>query len=129
MPDFESPLGKPSAGTPGSKPTVPEEAVQVAADELEEAFKNVRFRFWTCINKAHRYVTWNGDVASCDTCGLTSEMTRKRDVLVRADERCKVADQIAAEIDAAGEKDKEFHYRAAMRRAAYIARQIGEARA
>lgn len=44
----------------------------------------------------------------------------------RADERRKVAEEIATEIEAAGEKDEEFHYRAAMSRAAYIARQIGD---
>ncbi|MET9339251.1 hypothetical protein [Nonomuraea sp. NPDC003804] len=46
----------------------------------------------------------------------------------RAQARQEVAEEIAAEIDAAGEKDEEFHYRAGMSRAAYIARQIGEAR-
>lgn len=34
-------------------------------------------QFWACLNKEHRTVTWNGDVATCDTCGLTSEMTRR----------------------------------------------------
>jgi hypothetical protein len=30
---------------------------------------------WACLNPAHQEVTWTGDVARCDTCGLTSEMT------------------------------------------------------
>lgn len=38
---------------------------------------SARVQFWTCLNKAHRTVTWNGDVATCGTCGLTSEMTRR----------------------------------------------------
>jgi hypothetical protein len=36
-----------------------------------------RILFWTCLNKDHKHVTWTGDVATCDTCGLTSEMTAR----------------------------------------------------
>ena len=46
---------------------------------------------------------------------------------IRADERRKVAEEIAATIDTAGEKAKAYHYKAAMSRAARIARERGEA--
>lgn len=106
---------------------IPEEAdTRMSADDLEEAFKNVRFRFWTCLNKAHRYVTWNGDVASCDTCGLTSEMTAKRDSLVREHERRKVAGRIAAAIEAVDPVEWALAGQHAGHDAARIARQIGE---
>ncbi|TMS00151.1 hypothetical protein [Nonomuraea basaltis] len=112
-------------------PDLPEEAVQAAADDLEEAFKNTPYRFWTCINKTHKYVTWTGDVASCDTCGLTSEMTGKRDVLVRADERRKTAEEIAAAIEARRcPMDRKFCTDCVCRpEDAALARQLGEARA
>jgi hypothetical protein len=106
---------------------IPQEAVQAAdGDELMDMLKNVRVQFWTCLNKAHMYVTWTDDVASCDTCGLTSEMTRKRDALVRAHERSRVAEQIAAAIEQA----TPFHWTRSHARAwaARLARQIGEAR-
>ena len=42
---------------------------------------------WTCLNKDHKHVTWTGDVATCDTCGLTSEMTARFARAVQAYER------------------------------------------
>lgn len=39
------------------------------------ALEGAPIQLWTCLNPAHRTVTWTGDVACCDTCGLTSEMT------------------------------------------------------
>ena len=48
---------------------------------LWSALKDVRVQFWTCPNDEHRMVTWTGDVASCDSCGMTSEMTAR---LIRA---------------------------------------------
>ena len=78
---------------------IPAEAEQTVADDLMEAFASVPFRFWTCLNKTHKDVTWNGDVASCDTCGLTSTMKDAWTRLVRTDERRKVADEIRALAD------------------------------
>jgi hypothetical protein len=49
--------------------------------ELLDALKDVRIQFWTCPNEDHKHVTWTGDVAACDTCGMTSEMTGR---LIRA---------------------------------------------
>ena len=43
--------------------------------ERLNALEGARMQFWTCLNPDHRTVTWVGDVASCDTCGLTSAMT------------------------------------------------------
>ncbi|MEV8638952.1 hypothetical protein AB0395_45590 [Streptosporangium sp. NPDC051023] len=64
--------------------------------DLLELFANLRVRFWACLNKAHKDVTWTGDVASCDTCGLTSEMTGRYRELVRQHERREVVRQIRA---------------------------------
>jgi hypothetical protein len=36
-----------------------------------------KIMFWTCLNDDHKHVTWTEDVATCDTCGLTSEMTAR----------------------------------------------------
>ena len=52
-----------------------------------EMLGNLRIRFWTCLNPAHNTVTWNGDVASCNTCGLTSEHTIEFAERVRENER------------------------------------------
>ena len=49
--------------------------------ELLEALKDVRVQFWACPNEDHKRVTWTGDVAACDSCGMTSEMTAR---LIRA---------------------------------------------
>lgn len=37
----------------------------------------VRVQFWKCLNPAHDIVAWEDGVATCATCGLTSEMTRR----------------------------------------------------
>lgn len=55
---------------------------------------NARVQFWTCLNDDHRHVTWHGTTAVCDTCRLTSDMTREYDAAVRAHERRRVADHI-----------------------------------
>ncbi|WP_084965272.1 hypothetical protein [Thermoactinospora rubra] len=47
--------------------------------------------------------------------------------LLAAHIRRETAQQIAEAIDTAGEKAKAYHYKAAMDRAAKLARQIGEA--
>ena len=52
-----------------------------------ELLGNVRIQFWICLNDSHRTVTWTGNVASCDTCGLTSEMTARFATDVRDYER------------------------------------------
>lgn len=49
--------------------------------ELLDALKDVRVQFWTCPNEDHKHVTWTGDIAACDTCGITSAMTGR---LIRA---------------------------------------------
>lgn len=46
-----------------------------------DALQGVQVQFWTCPNEAHGRVTWTGDAAVCDTCGMTSEMTGR---LIRA---------------------------------------------
>lgn len=51
-------------------------ATPADVDELEEAFSQARVRFWRCLNRQHRIVDWAGAVATCRTCGLTSEMTK-----------------------------------------------------
>lgn len=62
------------------------------------------------------------------TVAVFCSLLARKDAAARADERRKTAEEIAEAIEAVGEKDKEFHYRAGMSMAAYIARQIGEAR-
>ncbi|SFK92246.1 hypothetical protein SAMN05216275_14144 [Streptosporangium canum] len=64
--------------------------------DLLELFANLRVRFWTCLNQAHKAVTWTGDLASCDTCGLTSEMTSRYRELVRQHERREITRHIRA---------------------------------
>lgn len=46
-------------------------------EDIRKAIERTPIQFWTCLNRDHQTVTWNGDVASCDTCGLTSEMTQR----------------------------------------------------
>jgi hypothetical protein len=49
--------------------------------------------FWTCMNRDHAdtgTVTWEGEVARCDVCGLTSDATRRWLGLVREDERQRI---------------------------------------
>lgn len=46
-------------------------------DDVREAINRTPIAFWTCLNSDHDAVTWNGDIATCDTCGLTSEMTQR----------------------------------------------------
>ena len=58
---------------------------------------DAKIMFWTCLNKDHKHVTWTGDVATCDTCGLTSEMTARFARGVQKWER----ERIAGEIDPA----------------------------
>ena len=48
---------------------------RIRTPEWLSALEGARMQFWTCLNPAHRTVTWSADVASCDTCGLTSAMT------------------------------------------------------
>ncbi|GAA4209560.1 hypothetical protein GCM10022252_76260 [Streptosporangium oxazolinicum] len=63
--------------------------------DLPEELAEAPVQFWTCLNRDHKTVTWQGDIASCGECGLTSDMTRRRDKLVaervRADERTHIA--------------------------------------
>ncbi len=44
--------------------------------EWPGALLNAPVQFWMCINPAHGSVTWEGDVATCPDCGVTSEMTK-----------------------------------------------------
>jgi hypothetical protein len=46
-------------------------------DDIRKAIERTPIQFWMCLNRDHQTVTWSGDVASCDTCGLTSEMTQR----------------------------------------------------
>ncbi|MDP4501034.1 hypothetical protein [Nonomuraea turcica] len=59
-------------------------------DELMATLGNARIQFWTCPNPAHRTVTWHGDVATCDQCGLTSTMTRRKYAVVREVEQKRI---------------------------------------
>lgn len=92
---------------------------------IPEEVLNAPVTFWTCLNRAHETVTWDGDVASCDTCGLTSQMTQRRAALIRADERRKVAEEIAVAIEAVDWVEWALAGQHAGRDAARIARQIG----
>lgn len=58
--------------------------------EFPAELLNAPVRFWICINREHKNVTWDGDVATCPDCGLTSEMTKRYAALVRV----MVADKI-----------------------------------
>jgi hypothetical protein len=63
--------------------------------------------FWMCMNRDHAdtgTVTWEGEVARCGVCGLTSDMTRRWLTLVREDERQRVVHYLAglAALDAEG---------------------------
>jgi len=56
---------------------------------------DAKIMFWTCLNEDHKYVTWTGDVATCDTCGLTSEMTARFARDVQRWERERIASEIS----------------------------------
>lgn len=60
--------------------------------EWPDALLNTRVRFWMCINRDHQSVTWDGDVATCPDCGVTSEMTKAYGRRVR--------EQVAKELEA-----------------------------
>jgi hypothetical protein len=87
---------------------IPQEAAQAAIDGVD-----------------HEYVERRGFDRNAARAALAAALP----VLaadIRADERRKTAEEIAAEIEAGGEKAKAYHYKAAMGRAARIARQAGE---
>ena len=66
---------------------------------LLDALQGVQVRFWTCPNKDHSRVTWTGDVASCDSCGMTSVMTARLIRAAAAYERERIV-QLAIDHDA-----------------------------
>lgn len=68
----------------------------VAEKEFPGELLNARVQFWMCINPEHEFVTWDGDVATCPDCGITSEMTKKYAARVER----QVREQAAMEIDA-----------------------------
>lgn len=41
-------------------------------DGLCELLEGVRIKFWACHNGCHGYVSWEGDLATCQDCGATS---------------------------------------------------------
>jgi hypothetical protein len=63
--------------------------------------------FWTCLNEEHKRVTWTGDVAACDTCGLTSEMTARFARGVQAYERERIV-TLARECGAGYTSDRDL---------------------
>jgi hypothetical protein len=64
-------------------------------DDVRRAVERAPIQFWTCLNHDHKFVTWTGDVARCDDCGLTSEMTNEWMRLVRAAALREAADEAA----------------------------------
>lgn len=46
-------------------------------DDFWAGLPPIAVRFWKCLNPDHGTVRWDGDVAVCTDCGLTSEMTRR----------------------------------------------------
>lgn len=87
-------------------------------NEAMDALAKVRVSFWTCLNPAHRTVDWADNVATCRACGLTSEMTGRRQRLIERWTRERVAAAIEETIDA----DVPGTYEAGLSRAAEIAR-------
>ncbi|GAA3172697.1 hypothetical protein [Nonomuraea roseoviolacea] len=63
----------------------------MTGDDLMAALGRAPIQFWTCPNPAHLDVTWTGDVATCDTCQLTSEMTGRKYAIARQIERERIA--------------------------------------
>ena len=51
--------------------------------DLPEEVLNAPVRFWMCLNREHKNVTWESDVATCPDCGLTSEMTNRYATVLR----------------------------------------------
>lgn len=41
--------------------------------DLPAGSDRVRVKFWSCPDRSHRFVEWNGDIATCPTCGSTNE--------------------------------------------------------
>lgn len=54
-------------------PTTPAEPLGAV---LEELLGSLPARLWHCLQPDHRNVDYDGDVARCPDCGLTSDMTR-----------------------------------------------------
>lgn len=52
---------------------------------------NARVRFWMCINREHKSVVWDDDVARCPDCGVTSKMTTRYRETIRTFERERIA--------------------------------------
>ena len=71
--------------------------------ELPEELLNAPVRFWMCINREHKTVTWDGNVARCPDCGVTSEMTKRYAAVLRImlAEKIEAAERELAETDPA----------------------------
>ena len=41
-------------------------------EDVWEYLGRQRIKFWACPIDSHRYVTWDGPVATCDTCGRSN---------------------------------------------------------
>lgn len=67
--------------------------------DLPDELLNARVRFWMCINRDHKSVTWEGDVATCPDCGITSDMTRAYAQRVRARCREEIEREVSADLD------------------------------
>ena len=46
--------------------------------ELPEEFLNCRFKFWTCPECIAPFIDWDGNVATCQSCGLTNVQHKQR---------------------------------------------------
>lgn len=70
-----------------------------AMPELPAEIANAPVRFWMCINPDHRSVVWDGDVATCLDCGVTSDMTARYAKVVRGHERSLIANGFRRQAD------------------------------
>jgi hypothetical protein len=60
--------------------------------ELFEEILNAPVRFWMCINREHKSVAWDGDVATCPDCGVTNQMTTRYADRIRRVERSRIVE-------------------------------------
>lgn len=68
-------------------------------DDIRKAVERAPIMFWTCLNHDHKNVTWYGNVAKCDTCGLTSEMTNGWLRTAKEVARAEIGRETATEIE------------------------------
>lgn len=67
--------------------------------DLPAEILNAPVRFWMCINRDHKSVVWEDDIARCPDCGVTNAMTTRYRATVERFERERIAKGFRAQAD------------------------------